>query len=289
MAGSQYAQGQGWQYGDPSAFGGMSGSDFGENVWEQTSFGKNPFGRDYSGRDQSRSGSDAPTNPFAFQLPPWETNPEWKAAREEAMNFWGGRMDPGFSMYSPEARASAARNVGSGIATNERRMRDSLGARGISGSGLGEQAIGGMRTQGHLGLADINAQMSVSDEEARRQAAQAYDDIRRFGSLQDERAGYAFAGIGPQYASATGPSLLSGPETEYFDYWGTLGANTQRQLLEYSVQASIDSGKLTLKDALGLFTDAIAGDANAAVTLLTIGGGYLVGNADASNNQFSGF
>jgi len=118
MASSEFGN---WGFGDPSSFSGTDPTGtFGQNAWEKSA-------GDFSGRRDSHPFAGTDSSDSSFQPPPWIAE-----QRERVRQFFQERMDPSYSMFSPQARDSAARQVGAGVATNERRMRDSFASRGIN-------------------------------------------------------------------------------------------------------------------------------------------------------------
>ena len=206
---------------------------------------------DYVGttpEDYAAGQDSAPIEPLAiepYQIPDWLVE-----ARGEVLDFWGERMDPDYTMWSPEARAAADRRVGSMLAISERDIGAGMAARGLGNSGIRDQLMRDANVKAAVGMGDISAQFSEADALQQAEAARMVEDMRRWSSVADWDQYVQYAGVGPMYADAVGDYLREGPETETFDY-AQYGATAEgyRQWQE-ALDAMIEEGKMGLDDLL---------------------------------------
>jgi len=275
MASSEFGN---WGFGDPSSFSGTDPTGtFGQNAWEKSA-------GDFSGRRDSHPFAGTDSSDSSFQPPPWIAE-----QRERVRQFFQERMDPSYSMFSPQARDSAARQVGAGVATNERRMRDSFASRGISGGGIGEQSVGAMRNQGNLGLQDIYAQMSVQDEGQRTAAAQAMDNIARYGNDTALRLYEAQLNLPTQQAAAMSGPILAGPDLQFSDPATWFGIGQDKELLDMSIQQAMDEGLLSGQDLLGMGLEGLGADVSIGTLIPVMGIGWVMSLMDRRNAKLGGY
>lgn len=195
-------------------------------------------------------------NPYA-QRPVEPTTPEpdpdlydWGPWTDQLLSFWGERMSPSFSTFSPQAREAAARYVGGQTARTRADTASSLASRGLAGSGAGYQLDSQAQTRGALGLADLSASMSVADEEARRRAAGGAEGMREFGTNVGLQKWLTAQRMPIEKALAEAGIISGGPDYAYQDPWAISGADLNIDMLEQSINALMEQGNLTFKDIM---------------------------------------
>lgn len=174
---------------------------------------------------------------------------EWPIeARESVLDLLEERMDPNFSMWSPEARAAADRRVGSMLAISERDIGAGMAGRGLGNSGIRDQLMRDANVKAAVGMGDISAQFSEADALQRFDAARQLEDMRRWSSVADWDQYVQYAGVGPMYAGEIGDRIAEGADMETFDY-AQYGATAEGyEQWREALDAMIEEGKMGFDD-----------------------------------------
>ena len=206
--------------------------------------------------------------PLPYEQAPW-IQQTMDDVRDQLSNV---AFDPNWSLFSPEARASADRRVGSMLAMDERNIAAGLAGQGLSHSGIGGQLRSDANTRAALGMADISAGFSEADERARMEAGRQLEDIRRWSTTQDWNQYLGEVGAYEEGFNKIAAGVKEGPDFETTDYMAWVDAAIGLDQFEAALEEARQAAEMSDGDYMQMLVGIITGDEDAWVKALDLVG-----------------
>lgn len=197
---------------------------------------------------------EEPYWPLTFEFPESQIEiPEWlQPLSESVRDFYGERMSPEFTMYSPEEIAASEAMIGRELARSEGEILERMRGRGISGSGLESQLL----SSSFAGAAQARQlgriARATEDERARREAAANLEQYRQAVTRPFERISEIKAGMPGEWFAQMSPYLVGGPMEERIPGMELANMLYSMGLLDEETQRALEAGELNWSDVAQL-------------------------------------
>lgn len=199
-------------------------------------------------------GTELAEEPYEFEWPESQIEiPEWlQPLSESVRDFYGERMSPEFTMYSPEEIAASEAMIGRELARSEGEILERMRGRGISGSGLESQLL----SSSFAGAAQARQlgriARATEDERARREAAANLEQYRQAVTRPFERISEIEAGMPGEWFAQMSPYLVGGPMEERIPGMELANMLYSMGLLDEETQRALEAGELNWSDVAQL-------------------------------------